>query len=442
MTQTDTRPAAMPPHDIAAEQAVIGSMMLSEAVIADMAAMLRPGDFYRPIHGLIFTTIIDMFGRSEPVDVLTVMSRLMADGELARVGGAPYLSTCTQYAMPASAASYARTVAERATDRAVGELGAQAVALGSTPGDTDRKVAMIRDAADALTAHREVRHGVWVRDAMVEAIDAISDARDGTLAAGIVPTPYRDLNRLLGGGLRPGTSTVVGARPGIGKSTMLLDLLRCAARFEVGAELISLEMTVPEIMQRYLSAETNIPYALIRTGQLNGDDEDKLARRIPDIRDRPLLITDASSATMGFIRSQVRRGVARDNIRVFGLDYIGLVSLNPKVDRREGLGEISRGVKLLAKENGVVMITASQLNRNPASRRDKRPDLADLRETGDIEQDADVVILIHDPTDGDPTHARAGEIDFIVAKHRGGPTGTITVANQQHRARFADIMIA
>lgn len=430
------------PADLTAEQGVLGAMLLDNTTIADLTGLLRPGDFYRPAHGILFTLITDMFGRGEAVDPITVLSRLLETGDADRVGGAPYLGELTRYTNPLSATFYARAVADRATDRDLAALGAKAAVLAATPGDTAAKVATIRQAADDLGAHREVRPGVWIRDAMVDALDAIEAARSGETQAGVIPTPWADLNRLLGGGFRPGQSVVVGARPGIGKSTFMFDCLRHAASLAVPVLDVSLEMTESEIMERFLSAETGIPLNLIRTGQLRPEEENRIAARVTDLMAYPLKILDAPGTSMPFIRGEARRGAARDGVRMIGIDYIGLMDTPPGSEsRQQAIAAISRAIKIMDMELGLVSITCSQLNRNPEQRRDKRPSLADLRESGSQEQDADIVILLHRPDADDPETARAGEVDFIVAKHRGGPTGTVTVTNRLHVCQFADMAV-
>lgn len=429
-------------QDVTAEQAVLGAMLLDNTSIADLTALLRADDFYKPAHATLFQIITDMFGTGLPVDETTLLSRLIESGDVARIGGAPYIASLTRYANPMSGTYYARQVADRATDRAIGQLGIQAGQLAASPGETATKVALVRQLADDLTAHREVVPGRFVGEAMEDAIIAIENARDGVDAHAVIPTPFADLNRMLGGGFRPGQSIIVGARPGVGKSTFLLDCLRHAAACGVQSQLVSLEMSEQDIMQRFLSAETGIPLAMIRTGQLRDDEERRIAERVPDLVNRPLRLLEAPGATMPYVRGETRRGVARDGLRLVGLDYIGLMASPPKAESRQhAVADMSRTIKVMALELGITTITCSQLNRNPEQRRDKRPGLADLRESGQVEQDADVVILLHDPTDGDPHHERSGEYDFIVAKHRNGPTGTVTVTNRLHVSQFADMAL-
>jgi len=429
-----------PLADVTAEQGVLGAMLLDNLTIADLSGLLRAADFYRPQHGLLFDLMIDMFGKGLPVDPTTLVTRLIETGDIGRVGGAPYVASLTEMANPLSATWYAQAVADRATNRAVGELGTQATMLAAQPGDVPTKVALIRQLADDLAAHREPVVGEWIGDVTEEAIAAIERAARGD-AGLLLRTGYRDLDRLLGGGIRPGQLVVVAARPGVGKSTALLDIHRSVSIAQaIPSAMISLEMPTPEIMQRLLAAESRIPLHMIRTGDVRDDEADRLLRHVPRIVDKPLKIVDAPAATLAFVRAEGRRMVQRDGIRLLSVDYLQLMTAPPKSEsRQQAVAEFSRGLKGFARDSEIGVVASAQLNRNPEQRRDKTPTLADLRESGQIEQDADVVILLHDPTGGEPDHQRAGEFDFIVAKHRGGQTGVITVANQLHLAQFANI---
>lgn len=429
--------------DLAAEQGVLGAMLLDNLLIADMSGLLRAGDFYLTRNGELFDLMIDMFGRGLPVDQTTVLSRLIESGAVARLGGAPYLADLTRYANPLSATFYARAVAERATNRRVAELGAHAAALAAQPGDVAAKVAAVRQLADDLGEHREATAGQWLGDLTDAALEAADAAGRADAMSGLLRTGYADLDRLLGGGLRPGHLCVVAARPGIGKSTALLDVHRSVSIAQgVPSAMISLEMPTEEIMQRLLSAETGVPVAAIRTGSLRADEWRRLVDRADEVKDRMFKIVDAPSASLPFVRAEGRRLVKRDGIQMLSVDYLQLMESTPGVEnRQQAVAMFSRGLKGLARENYITVVASAQLNRNPEQRRDKTPTLADLRESGQIEQDADVVILLHDPTGGQADHPRAGTYDLIVAKHRGGPTGVVTVANQLHLARLSNIRI-
>jgi replicative DNA helicase len=234
---------------------------------------------------------------------------------------------------------------------------------------------------------------------------------------------------------------VIAARPAIGKSTLALDLARAAAvKHRMAAVLFSLEMSRNEITMRLLSAEARVPLHAMRTGQMGEEDWTRLARRMSEVVDAPLFIDDSPNMSMMEIRSKCRRLKQRHDLRMVIVDYLQLMSSPRRVEnRQQEVSEMSRSLKLLAKEIDVPVVAISQLNRGPEQRNDKRPLLSDLRESGSIEQDSDVVILLHREDAYERESPRAGEADLIVAKHRNGPTTTVTVAFQGHYSRFVDM---
>jgi replicative DNA helicase len=234
---------------------------------------------------------------------------------------------------------------------------------------------------------------------------------------------------------------VIAARPAIGKSTLALDLARAAAvKHRMAAVLFSLEMSRNEITMRLLSAEARVPLHAMRTGQMGEEDWTRLARRMSEVVDAPLYIDDSPNMSMVEIRSKCRRLKQRHDLRMVIVDYLQLMSSPRRVEnRQQEVSEMSRSLKLLAKEIDVPVVAISQLNRGPEQRNDKRPLLSDLRESGSIEQDSDVVILLHREDAYERESPRAGEADLIVAKHRNGPTTTVTVAFQGHYSRFVDM---
>jgi replicative DNA helicase len=234
---------------------------------------------------------------------------------------------------------------------------------------------------------------------------------------------------------------VIAARPALGKSTLALDLARSATvKHGMATVIFSLEMSRNEITMRLLSAEARIALHTMRTGQLNDDDWTRLARRMSEVADAPLYIDDSPNMSMMEIRAKCRRLKQRQDLRMVIIDYLQLMSSPKRVEsRQQEVSEMSRALKLLAKELEVPVIAVSQLNRGPEQRTDKRPMISDLRESGSIEQDADMVILLHREDAYERESPRAGEADLIVAKHRNGPTATVTVAFQGHYSRFVDM---
>jgi replicative DNA helicase len=435
-------PDRTPPQDIAAEQSILGAMLLSKDAIADVVETLREGDFYRPAHQLIYAAILDLYGRGEPADAITVSSELTRIGELGRVGGAPYLHTLVaSVPTAANAGYYARIVQERAVLRRLVEAGTRIVQMGyAGDGDVDMVVDRAQAAVYDVTDRRTSEDYLALADIMpgtLEEIDAL--ASHGGVMAG-VPTGFADFDSVTNG-LHGGQMIVVAARPAIGKSTLGLDLARSASiKHGLTSAIFSLEMSRNEIAMRLLSAEASIALNHLRSGTMSDADWQKLARKMSAVSEAPLFIDDSPNLTMMEIRAKCRRLKQRHDLRLVVIDYLQLMSSGKKVEsRQQEVSEFSRSIKLLAKELDVPVVAISQLNRGAEQRTDKRPQMSDLRESGSIEQDADMVLLLHREDAYERESPRAGEADFILAKHRNGPTANITVAFQGHYSRFVDM---
>jgi replicative DNA helicase len=431
-----------PPHDLAAEQCVLGGMLMSKDAISDVMEVIRPADHYRPAHQLVHEAILELYGRGEPADPVTVSDLLAKRGELARVGGGAYLHTLiASVPTAANAGYYARIVRERAILRRLVEVGTRIVQLGyAGDGDADELVDRAQAEIYGVTERRVTEDFLPLSEIMPGALDEIEaiGSRGGVMTG--VPTGFADLDALTNG-LHAGQMVVIAARPAIGKSTLALDLARAAAvKHRMAAVLFSLEMSRNEITMRLLSAEARVQLHAMRTGQMGEEDWTRLARRMSEVVDAPLFIDDSPNMSMMEIRSKCRRLKQRHDLRMVIVDYLQLMSSPRRVEnRQQEVSEMSRSLKLLAKEIDVPVVAISQLNRGPEQRNDKRPLLSDLRESGSIEQDSDVVILLHREDAYERESPRAGEADLIVAKHRNGPTTTVTVAFQGHYSRFVDM---
>ena len=429
-----------PPQDLIAEQSVLGGMLLSKDAIGEVVEIIRDRDFYRPAHELIFTVIIDLYGRGEPADPVTVSAELTKRGEIARAGGAPYLHTLIS-AVPtaANASYYARIVRERAIARRLVEAGTKIVQLGyAAEGEVDAIVDLAEQEVYQVTERRAGEDFVQLNSLIPAALDQIERMQSGEIAEGI-KTGFKDLDSLTHG-LHPGNMIVIAARPAVGKSTLGLDIARHAAIHDGSCSVIfSLEMSRSEITMRMLSAEARVALNNIRAGTLSDEEWSRLARRMGEISEAPLFIDDSPNLSMMEIRAKARRLKQRHDLKLVVIDYLQLMTSGKRVEnRQQEVSEFSRQLKLLAKELNVPVIAISQLNRSPEQRSDKKPMLSDLRESGSIEQDADVVILLHRDDLYDPQN-RSGEADLIVAKHRNGPTKIVTVASLLHFAKFGDI---
>lgn len=442
----DAAPAGMeartPPQDMVAEQSVLGGMMLSKDAVADVVEVLKGHDFYRPAHELIYDAIVDLYGRGEPADVVTISDHLTKRQELQRAGGPAYLHNLAQ-SVPtaANAAFYGEIVRERAILRRLVEAGTKIAQLGHT---ADGEVESIVDEAQAeiynVAENRQSEDYVALSEVLVPTIDEIETNanHDGGLTG--IPTGFRDLDDLTHG-FHGGQMIIVAARPAMGKSTLALDFARAAAVTNgMTAAFFSLEMGRNEIAMRLLSAEAKIQFQDLRKGDIRDDDWDKMSLAVDKLNEVPLFIDDSPNMSLMEIRAKCRRLKQKNNLKVIVLDYLQLLSSGKRVEsRQQEVSEFSRTLKLLAKELDVPIVALSQLNRGSEQRTDKRPQVSDLRESGSIEQDADMVLLLHREEVYDKESPRAGEADIIVAKNRNGPTKDIVVAFQGHYARFQDM---
>ncbi|MBM7784292.1 replicative DNA helicase [Tenggerimyces flavus] len=435
-------PDRLPPQDLAAEQCVLGSMLLSKDAIADVVEVLRGPDFYRPAHETVYDVVLDLYGRGEPADAVTVAAELQRKGELNRVGGAPYVHTLiASVPSAANAGYYAAIVREKGILRRLVDAGTKITQLGYAG---DGEVEDIVDRAQAEVYQVADKRGTEdyaplsaILEPTLDEIEAIG-SRGGQMVG--VPTGFTDLDGLTNG-LHPGQLIIVAARPGVGKSILALNFARAASIANGLASVIfSLEMNRTEITMRLLSAEARVPLGHMRQGTMSDDDWARLARRMGEVSSAPLYIDDSPNMTLMEIRAKARRLRQRNELRLIILDYLQLMTSGKRVESRQvEVAEFSRNLKLLAKELEVPIVALSQLNRGPEQRTDKRPMLSDLRESGSIEQDADMVILLHREDAYERESTRPGEADFIVAKHRNGPTANITVAFQGHYQRFVDM---
>jgi replicative DNA helicase len=439
----------MPPQAIEAEQSVLGAMMLSKDAIADVIEVLGDGrDFYRPAHALVFDAVLDLYARGDPADAVTVAAELTRTGQLARVGGAPYLHTLIALVpTAANAAYYAQIVHDRAILRRLVEAGRRVEQMAfdsaSGSGEPVTDVAAVVDRAEAevyaITDRRVREDFIVLEQLLTPTMDEIERICGNGVGTGI-STGFAELDEMTNG-LQGGQMIVIAGRPGSGKSTLALDFSRAAAiKHGKPTVIFSLEMGRTEIMMRLFSAESSVPLARMRSGNMSDQDWLRLARRTSELAAAPLFIDDSPNLTMMEIRSKARRLKQRHDLQMLVIDYLQLMTSGRRVEsRQQEVSEFSRAVKLLAKELDVPVVVLSQLNRGPEQRTDKKPMLADLRESGAIEQDADLVMLVHREDMYDKETVRAGEADIIVAKHRNGRTGTVAVSFQGHLSRFTDM---
>lgn len=384
-----------PPQDLEAERSVLGGMMISKDAIADVIEQVRGTDFYRPAHEAIYDAIIDLYGRGEPADAITVADELTKRGEMGRIGGAAYLHTLiASVPTAANAGFYARIVRERSILRKLVEAGTRIVQLGyaTDGGDVDELVNNAQAEVYAVTERRASEDYAPLSEIIGGTVDEIEAA--GHRGEGMVgvPTGFSDLDRLTNG-LHPGQMIVIAARPAIGKSTVGIDIVRSAAiKHNMAAVVFSLEMSRNEITMRLLSAEARVHLQKLRTGQMGEEDWAKIAATMGRISEAPLFIDDSPNMSLMEIRAKCRRLKQRHDLKIVVIDYLQLMTSGKRVEsRQQEVSEFSRALKLLAKELEVPVIAISQLNRGPEQRTDKKPQMSDLRESGCLTEDTRVL---------------------------------------------------
>lgn len=430
------------------ERIVLGAMLLNSALVDELTGLgLVEESFWQEPHRMVWRSILAAREAGEPTEPVALGSRLAAAGHLTRIGGLAYLHTLVE-SVPTAAngAYYARKVLEQAQWRTAQQVHDRFGQLLEQPGT--RSAAEVRESVRAMLDEMAVDPAAgdpvpWA-DLIRPGLDEIEAAGTPDGSRRRIPTGFTDLDKLLGGGLGDGELIQIAGRTGMGKSVLARGIAAHAAFHEkVPAVVFTLEMTRQEVFEAVLSARTRIPHHNIKTGALNDQDWTTAARFVADTVDVPLFVDDTPTITLPEIAMKCRRLKQRyGQLGPVVVDYLQLMTSPKRVEnRQQEVSALSRGLKLLAKELECSIVGVSQLNRSPDQRGDKRPQLSDLRESGSLEQDANVVVLLYREDYYDKESPRAGEADFIVAKHRGGATDTVTVAAQLHLSRFVDMAI-
>ena len=430
------------PNDIMAEQSTLGGMLISMDAVAVVNEYVKSPDFYAPKHEVIYDAIMNLFAKGEPVDAISVTAELTRSGTLVRAGGADYVHSLTSIVpTAANVAYYAKIVQEKSTLRKLVEVGTRIAQMGyAAEGDLEDLINVAQADVYAVGSKALADEYAPLSMSIDLAIDEMEIAEaSGDEVVG-VPTGFTELDDMTHG-LHPGQLIILAARPALGKSTLALDIARSAAiKANQPTVFFSLEMSRAEIAMRLLSAETSIFLNKMRNGTIDSQGWKKISQKQADLANAPLFIDDSPNLTLVEIRAKCRRMAQRVGLEMIVIDYIQLMTSGKKVEsRQQEVSEFSRALKLLAKELEVPVIAISQLNRNSEKSESKKPELSHLRESGSLEQDADVVILLHREDIGNKEHPRAGEADLIVAKQRNGPTDTVVVNFLGQFSKFEDM---
>lgn len=433
----------IPPHNQEAEQSVIGAIFLEPQALITAAEILQYEDFYRVAHQKIFQTMNKLSDQGKPIDVVTVTEELSAKKELEDVGGLSYLTEIAN-AVPTAAniAHYARIVEEKALLRRLIRVATNIVEDGFTR--EDEVEALLSEAEKKMmeVSNRknagDFRH---IKDVLVQTYDNIEllHARKGDITG--VPTGFRDLDRITAGFQR-NDLIIVAARPSVGKTAFALNVAQnVATKTEENVAIFSLEMGAEQLVMRMLCAEGNIDAQILRTGALTAEDWRKLTMAMGSLSNAGIFIDDTPGIRINEIRSKCRRLKQEYGLGMILIDYLQLIqgSGNGKENRQQEVSEISRSLKALARELQVPVIALSQLSRGVEQRQDKRPMMSDLRESGSIEQDADIVSFLYREDYYDKETENQNMIEIIIAKQRNGPTGTVTLAFVKEFNKFVNV---
>src|SRR5438552_2577013 len=447
MATIDESLRRVPPQSLEAEEAVLGGILLDNAALDRVTELVQADDFYREAHRKVFRAMLDLSARNEPADLITLAEVLKARSELADVGGSAYLAELAERVPTAAhVAQYAKIVRDKSILR--GLIGAATeIAMHGYEGAGD--VAELLDRAEQLIfgiSDRKVKpEFVRISDLLVESLKTIERLYEQKQAVTGVPSGFHDLDNLTAG-FQPSDLVIVAGRPSMGKTALCLNIAEHAAlRADVGVAIFSLEMSKEQLALRMLCSESRVDLKRVRTGHLSDREFPKLAMAAGRLGDAPIFIDDTPALSILELRAKARR-LKRDPATKLGLiivDYLQLMrSTEGKDNREQEISEISRSLKALAKELNVPVIALSQLNRQVESRNPPKPRLADLRESGAIEQDADVIVFLYRDDYYNEDSDKKGVAEVIVAKQRNGPTGTVELTFLREFTRFENREVA
>jgi replicative DNA helicase len=428
----------VPPHNVEAEESVLGSVMLSPDAANIAFEKLQAEDFYKPAHQAIFEAVASLFDGNQPIDAVTVADQLRRTGELERVGGANYLATLLD-GVPTTSniAYYAEIVSETAARRRLLRAGS---IVGSLAMQTERRIEDVLDASEAeifRVAERQVGDGLApvgpLLQSTLERIEELG-ARGGEITG--LATGFRDLDRRLAG-LQPANLVVIAARPSMGKTALAMNIAQNVAERDNTVAVFTLEMSREEVVQRLLSSMAGVDSHRLRTGQLTPDLWNRVVRETSRLYQMPFFVDDSSDLTVTSIRAKCRRLARKRGLSLVVVDYLQLMQgAGSSESRQQEIADISRSLKNLARELRIPVIAVSQLNRALEQRENKRPRLGDLRESGAIEQDADIVMFIYRDEYYNPGSDQPGLAEVNIAKHRSGAVGTVMMNFAAEFTRF------
>ncbi len=438
--------APVPPQNLEAEESVLGAMMISPGAIGAVSEVLDASDFYRESHAKVYRAALALYAKGDPVDAITLVDELEERGDLDGVGGKARIHELAAL-VPASANAghYARIVREMATLRGLIRAGGEISRLGwERPGEAVELVDKAEQVVFDLSQARVSSEFSHIDELLKEGFERITALYEAGADITGVPSGFRDLDRLTSG-FQPGNLIIAAARPSMGKSALGLCMAaNLAVRHETPVAIFTLEMSKSEVTQRLMCSEAKVESNRLRSGKLGPDDWPRLTAACDKLAKAPIYVDDTGSITMMEIRSKARRLKTREpNLGLIVVDYLQLMTSGATVENRvQEVSQISRNLKVLARDLDVPILAMSQLSRAVEQRHDKRPILSDLRESGSIEQDADLVMFIYRDEYYNEDSDQQGLAEVILAKHRNGPTDAVKLSFLKRYAKFADLAAA
>lgn len=433
----------IPPQNLEAEQSVLGAMLIDREAVVKVSEILHPEDFYRDAHKHIYEAMVDLGERSEAVDLITLTEELRQRGYLDQIGGAAYVAGLANLVPTAANVEYyARIVEEKALLRNLISVATRVAALGY---ESEEEAATLINSAEKMIfelSQRKARSSFSVlKDVLMDTFSTIEELYNNKGSITGVPSGFVDLDRLTSG-FQPSDLIIVAARPSMGKTALCLNIAQHAAvRKQVPVAIFSLEMSKGQLVQRMLCSQAMVDAQKVRTGNLEEDDWQKLTKAAGPLSAAPIYIDDTPGVSVPEMRAKARRLMADKGLGMIVIDYLQLMTSRSKKseNRQQEISEISRTLKSLARELQVPVIALSQLSRAVEQRQDKRPMMSDLRESGSLEQDADVIMFIYRDDYYNPETDKRGISELIISKQRNGPVGTVEVGFLREFTKFVNI---
>jgi replicative DNA helicase len=443
MANKSVQAGKVPPQNLDAEMSLIGAILIDEEVLADVTEHVKPKDFYDKRHGIIFDGIMRLYEKNKPVDLLTLTDELKRKKEIDEIGGSAYLTELTNYVPTAAhAESYAEIVAQKAVRRRLIKASGEISELGYNEETSTQELLQQAEAELFSVSDQSLKQDLTsLESILTDSFDRLEELHRNKGALRGVRTGYRDLDNMTAG-LQRSDLIILAARPAMGKTTLVTNLAYNVATIAKQPVLFfSLEMSKEQLVDRMLSDASGVDSWNIRTGNLSDDDFGKLSEAMGEMAEAPIFIDDTPGLSVLEMRTKARRAAHDQPLGLIIIDYLQLMqgSGRDNGNRVQEVSEISRGLKLIARELNVPVIALSQLSRSVESRSPQIPQLADLRESGSIEQDADIVMFIYREAYYNPETERENVTDLIIAKHRNGPVGKVELYFHPERLRFMSL---